>query len=52
MPVDSPDWNGLTSRQLMRLKSACELRIKICTGTNQNPLLEIAIIYILWSSGL
>ncbi|WED44280.1 hypothetical protein [Legionella cardiaca] len=25
----APDWNGLTSRQLMRLKSACEQRIFI-----------------------
>ncbi|HBD9439196.1 TPA: tyrosine-type recombinase/integrase [Legionella pneumophila] len=50
--VDSPDWNGLTSRQLMRLKSACEQRIKSCTRKNQNPLLEAAIFYTLLGSGL
>lgn len=50
--VDAPDWNGLTSRQLMRLKSACEQRIRSCTRTNQNPLLETAIFYTLLGSGL
>lgn len=50
--VDSPDWNGLTSRQLMRLKSACEQRIKSCTRQNQNPLLEAAVFYTLLGSGL
>lgn len=50
--VDSQDWNGLTSRQLMRLKSACEQRIKSCTRKNQNPLLETAIFYALLGSGL
>lgn len=50
--VDSPDWNGLTSKQLMRLKSACEQRIKSCTRKNQNPLLEAAIFYTLLGSGL
>ena len=50
--VDSPDWNGLTSRQLMRLKSACEQRIKSCIRKNQNPLLEAAIFYTLLGSGL
>ncbi|QDP73537.1 tyrosine-type recombinase/integrase [Legionella israelensis] len=50
--VDSPDWNGLTSKQLMRLKSACEQRIKCCTRKNQNPLLETAIFYTLLGSGL
>lgn len=50
--VDSPDWNGLTSKQLIRLKSACEQRIKICTRRNQNPLMETAIFYTLLGSGL
>ena len=50
--VDAPDWNGLTSRQLMRLKSACEQRIKSCTRKNQNPILETAVFYILLGSGL
>lgn len=31
LQTDAPDWNGLSSRQLMRLKSACEQRIKSCT---------------------
>ena len=50
--VDSPDWNGLTGRQLMRLKSACEQRIKSCTRKNQNPSLEAAIFYTLLGTGL
>jgi len=50
--VDAPDWNGLTSKQLMRLKAACEQRIKSCTRKNQNPLLEAAIFYTLLGSGL
>jgi integrase/recombinase XerD len=36
---DAPEWNGLTSKQLMRLKAACEQRAKICTRKNQNALL-------------
>ncbi|MGC1182346.1 hypothetical protein [Legionella sp.] len=40
LQADAPDWNGLTSRQLMRLKSACEQRIKSCTRKNQNPLMK------------
>ncbi len=50
--VDSPDWNGLTSRQLMRLKAACEQRIKSCDRKNQNPLLETAVFYTLLGTGL
>lgn len=50
--VGSLDWNGLTSKQLMRLKSAFEQRIKSCTRKNQNPLLETAIFYTLLGSGL
>ena len=50
--VDAPDWNGLTSKQLMRLKAACEQRIKSCTRKNQNPVLEAAIFYTLLGSGL
>lgn len=49
---DTPEWNGLTSKQLMRLKSACEQREKICTRKNQNALLETAIFYVLLSTGL
>ena len=52
MQTDAPDWNGLTSKQLMRLKSACEQRIKSCDRKNQNPLLETAVFYTLLGTGL
>ena len=52
LQTDAPDWNGLTSRQLMRLKSACEQRIKSCTRKNQNPLMETALFYALLGTGL
>ncbi|WP_028389273.1 tyrosine-type recombinase/integrase [Legionella fairfieldensis] len=52
LQTDAPDWNGLTSRQLMRLKSACEQRIKSCTRKNQNPLMETALFYLLMGTGL
>ena len=52
LQTDSSDWNGVTSRQLMRLKSACEQRIKSCTRKNQNPLLETAVFYTLLCTGL
>lgn len=49
---DDPDWNGLTPRQLMRLKAACEQRIKACQRNNQDPLKEAGIFYTLYGSGL
>jgi len=52
LQTESPDWNGLTSKQLMRLKSACEQRIKLCTRKNQNPLMETALFYVLLGTGL
>ncbi len=52
LQTDAPDWNGLTSKQLMRLKSACEQRIKLCTRKNQNPLMETALFYVLLGTGL
>lgn len=52
LQTDAPDWNGITSRQLMRLKSACEQRIKSCGRKNQNPLLETAVFYLLLGTGL
>lgn len=52
LQTDAPDWNGLTSRQLMRLKSACEQRIKSCTRKNQNPVMEAALFYLLMGTGL
>ncbi|KTC85434.1 MULTISPECIES: hypothetical protein [Legionella] len=45
LQTDAPDWNGLTSRQLRRMKSACEQRIKSGTRKNQNPLIETALLY-------
>jgi integrase/recombinase XerD len=50
--TDTPDWNGLTSRQLMRLKSSCEQRLVLCKRKNQNPCLEIAVFYLLLQTGL
>lgn len=50
--TDAPDWNGLTTRQLMRLKSACEQRLVLCKRKNQNPRLEIAVFYLLLQTGL
>lgn len=41
--IDAPDWTGLASRQPIRLKFACEQRIKSCTRKNQNPLMKIAL---------
>ncbi|WP_279538236.1 hypothetical protein [Legionella longbeachae] len=32
---------------MMRLKSACEQRIKSCTRKNQNPVMEAALFYVL-----
>lgn len=52
LQTDTPDWNGLTSKQLMRLKSSCEQRIKSCTRNNQHPLMETALFYVLLGSGL
>lgn len=45
-------WNGLTARQVMRLKSACEQRIQACQRLDQNPLLETAVFYVLLQTGL
>ena len=52
LQTEAPDWNGLTSKQLMRLKSACEQRLKSCTRKNQNPLMETALFYLLLGTGL
>lgn len=49
---DEPDWNGLTDRQLMLLRSAIDTRIKICSRNNQNPLLEAAVFFTLLHTGL
>ena len=52
LQTEAPEWNGLTSKQLMRLKAACEQRAKICTRKNQNALLETAVFYVLLGTGL
>jgi len=50
--TEAPSWNGLTRRQILRLKSACEQRIKACTRADQNPLLEVAVFHVLLHTGL
>lgn len=52
LSIAAPDWNGLDSREIMRLKAACEQRIALCTRKNQNPLKETAIFYVLLYTGL
>ncbi|QBS13543.1 site-specific integrase (plasmid) [Legionella geestiana] len=52
LQTEAPEWNGLTSKQLMRLKAACEQRTKICTRKNQNSPLETAVFYVLLGTGL
>ena len=52
LQTEAPEWNGLTSKQVMRLKAACEQRANICKRVNQNALLETAIFYILLGTGL
>ena len=52
LQTEASNWNGLTSRQIMRLKSACEMRIEGCRRDNQNPLLETAVFYTLLGTGL
>jgi integrase/recombinase XerD len=50
--VEAPAWNGLTDWQLMRLKSAVDMRKKACSRGDQAPLLEAAIFYTLLNTGL
>lgn len=50
--TDHPDWSGLSSRQIMHLKSACEIRLKSCTRKDQNPYLETSVFYALLYTGL
>ncbi len=50
--VDAPTWNGLTDRQIMRLRAACEQRVKVCTRADQDPLLEAAVFHVLLHTGL
>jgi integrase/recombinase XerD len=50
--TDSSAWNGLTDKEIMRLKSACDQRLKHCDRKNQNPLLETAVLYCLLYTGM
>jgi integrase/recombinase XerD len=50
--TDHPDWNGLTPRQILRLKAACEQRLAACSRADQNPLLEAAVFHVLLHTGL
>jgi len=50
--VDAPSWNGLTSRQVLRLKTACEQRMSSCRKKYQNSYLESAVFYVLLQTGL
>ena len=50
--VDDPEWNGLSSMEITRLKAACEIRLNACTKKHQNPLLEYLTFSILYSTGL
>jgi len=50
--VEEPSWNGLTSIEVLRLKSACDTRMNACKKNNQNPLLEVTVFYLLLTTGL
>ncbi len=52
LQTDEPAWNGLTNRQILRLKSACEQRLKLCTRADQNPVLEATVFHCLLHTGL
>ncbi len=52
LKIEDPNWSGLTNTQILRLKTAIEQRIKACTKKNQDPLLEAAVFYLLWQTGL
>lgn len=49
---EDPSWNGLTNRQITLLKMACDQRLSICTKKTQNPLMEVAIFYLLLHTGI
>ncbi|WP_218127068.1 tyrosine-type recombinase/integrase [Catalinimonas alkaloidigena] len=52
LAIDEPAWNGLTVREVTRLKIACEQRLALCTRADQNALLETAVFYCLLFTGL
>jgi integrase/recombinase XerD len=50
--TDAPDWNGVQRHHLLRLKAACEQRLKHCDRIDQSPLREAAIFFMLLHTGL
>lgn len=50
--INEPTWNGLSNLEIVRLKTACEIRLNTCKKLNQNPLLETTIFYILLTTGI
>ncbi len=50
--VEEPAWNGLSDRDRLRLKSACEQRMKLATRKDQDPLMEAAVFHCLLWTGL
>jgi integrase/recombinase XerD len=50
--IDAAAWNGLTNRQIMRLKAACEQRLRACARADQDPILERAVFLVLLNTGL
>lgn len=45
-------WKGLSDKEIMRLKAACDIRMASCKRKNQNPLLETTVFYVLLYTGL
>lgn len=52
LALETPAWNGLSSRDVLRLRAACEQRLKACVRRDQNPLLEAAVFHVLLHTGL
>ena len=52
LQTDAPDWNGVQRHHVLRLKAACEQRLKGCDRKDQNPLLEAAVFFMLLHTGL
>ncbi len=50
--VDAPAWYGLTDRQVIRLKVACEQRQSFCVSKIQQPRLETAVFMVLLMTGM
>jgi len=52
LAVDLPAWMGLTDRSVLRLKSSCEQLIAISTKSNQYPIRDAAVFWLLLYTGL